>query len=147
MKEATSCGGIVIYKGKILVLYKNFYDHFHGWVLPKGTVEPGENHEETAMREVMEEGGSKASIIKYIGATHYVFKANHEDINKTVHWYLMKAGSFFSKPQKEEFFEDSGFYKYHEAYHLLKFDNERDMLEKAYNKYKAIKASDGWIDK
>ena len=59
----------------------------------------------------------------------------------------MKAGSFFSKPQKEEFFEDSGFYKYHEAYHLLKFDNERDMLEKAYNEYKAIKASDGWIDK
>ncbi len=29
---------------------------------------------------------------------------------------------------------DSGFYKYHEAYHLLKFANEKQILEKAYNK-------------
>ena len=38
MKEAISCGGIVIYRGKVLCLYKNFFDHYHGWVLPKGTV-------------------------------------------------------------------------------------------------------------
>ena len=50
----------------------------------------------------------------------------------------MKAGSFYSKPQKDEFFEDSGFYKYHEAYHLLYFDNERQILEKAYQEYKKM---------
>ena len=27
---------------------------------------------------------------------------------------------------------DSGYYKYHEAWHLLKFANEKAMLEKAY---------------
>ena len=35
----------------------------------------------------------------------------------------------------EEFFVDSGYYKYHEAYHLLKFANEKQILEKAYAEY------------
>lgn len=146
MKEATSCGGIVIFRGKILVLYKNFYDHYHGWVLPKGTVEPGEDHENTAIREVMEEGGSKASIVKYIGTTHYNFKAGNDEIDKQVHWYLMKTNAFYSKPQREEFFEDSGFYKFHEAYHLLKFENEKEILDKAYNEYRNLKHSGEWED-
>ena len=34
---------------------------------------------------------------------------------------------------------DSGFYKYHEAYHLLKFANEKQILEKAYNEYLDLK--------
>jgi len=44
MIEATSCGGVVIFRGKILVLYKNYKSKYEGWVLPKGTVEPGEVH-------------------------------------------------------------------------------------------------------
>lgn len=147
MKEATSCGGIVIYRGKILVLYKNFYDHYHGWVLPKGTVEPGEAFEETAVREVKEEGGSNAEVIKFIGDTHFNFRVGPEEISKTVHWYLCQTNAFYSKPQREEYFEDSGFYKYHEAYHLLKFDNEKDILEKAYNEYKQLKQNGLWHDK
>lgn len=146
MKEAVSCGGIVIYRGKVLVLYKNFYDHYHGWVLPKGTVEPGEAHEDTAVREVREEGGSKAQIVEFVDTTYYHFKAGFEDISKQVHWYLMKTNAFYSKPQKEEFFEDSGFYKFHEAYHLLKFDNEREVLEKAYNLYRKLKQEGKWSD-
>lgn len=42
MIEATSCGGVVIFRGKILLLYKNYRNRYEGWVLPKGTVEPGE---------------------------------------------------------------------------------------------------------
>ena len=43
MIEATSCGGVVIFRGKVLVLYKNYKNKYEGWVLPKGTVEPGED--------------------------------------------------------------------------------------------------------
>ena len=39
MIEATSCGGVVIFRGKILLLYKNYKNKYEGWVLPKGTVE------------------------------------------------------------------------------------------------------------
>ena len=61
MIEATSCGGVVIYRGKILALYKSYKNRYEGWVLPKGTVEPGETHIQTALREVQEESGVKAT--------------------------------------------------------------------------------------
>ena len=60
MIEAVSCGGIVIYRGKILTLYKSYRNKYEGWVLPKGTVEPGETHEQTAVREVYEESAYTA---------------------------------------------------------------------------------------
>ena len=67
MIEATSCGGVVIFRGKILVLYKSYKNKYEGWVLPKGTVEAGEEFKDTAAREVLEETGVQASIIKYVG--------------------------------------------------------------------------------
>ena len=67
MIEATSCGGVVIFRGKILLLYKNYKNKYEGWVLPKGTVEAGEEYRDTAAREVLEETGVNAQIIKYVG--------------------------------------------------------------------------------
>lgn len=139
MSEAVSCGGVVIFRGKILVLYKNMYNRYEGWVLPKGTVEEGEDHETTALREVMEEAGVSAKIIDYIGSSKYSFYVYDEEIKKEVHWYLMLADSYDSTPQREEYFLDSGYYKYIEAYHLLKFQNEKNILEKAYSKYQKLR--------
>lgn len=144
MKNAVSCGGIVIYRGKILLLFINYRNRYEGWVLPKGSVEDGESFEETALREVREESGAAGSIVEYLGSCEYEFKAQEELVRKTVHWFLIAGTSFFSKPQKEEYFTDSGFYKYHEAYHLLKYDNERSMLEKAYGIYQALKKKGQW---
>ena len=61
MIEATSCGGVVIFRGKILLLYKNYRNKYEGWVLPKGTVEEGEEYKETALREVLEAPDSSLS--------------------------------------------------------------------------------------
>ncbi len=135
MSEAVSCGGVVIHKGKILLLYKNQNGRYIGWVLPKGTVEKRESYKQTALREVREEAGVKAKIIKYIGKTQYSFRITEETINKTVHWYLMSADSFYCKPQAEEYFADAGFYRRHEAYHLLKFHDEKQIMIKAYGVY------------
>ncbi len=68
MIETVSCGGVVIHKGKLLVLYKDYKNRYVGWVLPKGTVEAGETHQVTALREVKEEAGVDAQIVKYIGS-------------------------------------------------------------------------------
>ena len=144
MIEAVSCGGVVIFRGKILLLYKNYKNRYDGWVLPKGTVEDGEEFNDTALREVREETGVNASIIKYIGKSRYTFTAQDELIQKTVHWYLMMSDSYYSKPQKEEFFTDSGYYKRHEAYHLLKFPNEKQILDKAYNDYLDLRRANLW---
>lgn len=77
MIQATSCGGVVIFRGKILLLYKNFKNRYEGWVLPKGTVEMGEKHVETALREVFEESGVKATVMKYIGKSEYTLSLIH----------------------------------------------------------------------
>lgn len=144
MIEATSCGGVVIFRGKILLLYKNYKNKYEGWVLPKGTVEEGEEYKETAIREVKEETGVDAAIIKYVGKSQYTFNTPHDTVVKDVHWYLMRSENYYSKPQREEFFQDSGYYKFHEAYHLLKFPNEKQMLEQAYNEYLDLKRSNLW---
>ncbi len=147
MVEATSCGGVVIFRGKILVLYKNIKNKYEGWVLPKGTVEAGEEFKETALREVREESSVEASIIKYIGTSQYSFSIPEDIVEKEVHWYLMMADSYYSKPQREEFFMDSGYYKFHEAYHLLKFSNEKQILERAYEEYVELKRHNLWGSK
>ncbi len=147
MIEATSCGGVVIFRGKILLLYKNFRNRYEGWVLPKGTVEPDEEYKDTAAREVKEEAGVNAVIIKYVGKSSYSFNVPEDVVNKDVHWYLMMADSYYSKPQREEYFMDSGYYKYHEAYHLLRFPNEKQILEQAYSDYQDLKRSNLWGNK
>ena len=138
-----SCGGVVIYQNKVLLLYKNQNGRHVGWVLPKGNVEPSETHQNAALREVKEESGVSAKIVKFLGSTQYSFKPNagkegsnaNELLTKTVHWYLMSATSFYSKPQAEEFFADAGFYKRHEAEHLLKFHDEKQIMRKAFAEY------------
>ena len=147
MLHATSCGGVVIFRGKILLLYKNYKNRYEGWVLPKGTVEEGEEHSETALREVKEESGVDAKIVKYVGVSDYTFNTPEGVVQQDVHWYLMSANSYHSKPQKEEYFYDSGYYKFHEAYHLLRFPNEKKILEDAYDEYKRLKKSHLWNSK
>ena len=73
MIEAVSCGGVVIFRGKVLLLYKNYKNKYEGWVLPKGTVEEGEEYKETALREVREETGVSAQVIKYVNKSNYTF--------------------------------------------------------------------------
>lgn len=147
MIEAVSCGGVVIYRGKILLLYKNYRGRYEGWVLPKGTVEEGEEYPDTALREVKEETGVTAQIVKYVGKSEYTFNVPEDTVEKDVHWYLMRSDNYFSKPQREEYFMDSGYYKFHEAYHLLKFANEKQILEKAYDEYQNLYKNRLWLPK
>ncbi|MCL2353357.1 MAG: NUDIX domain-containing protein [Defluviitaleaceae bacterium] len=138
MLETVSCGGVVIYKGKVLLLYKSQNKKYAGWVLPKGTMEEGETFAQTAAREVFEEASVTAKVLSYLGSTHYSFKVCEGIVNKTVHWHLMYANSYQFKPQREEFFADGGYYKKHEAFHLLKYNDERQMLLRAFDEYDAI---------
>ena len=145
MPEAVSCGGVVIHDGKVLLLYKNQNGRYMGWVLPKGTVEPGETYQQTALREVKEETNSDAEIVKYIGKTQYTFRGNEDIVSKTVHWYLMVTDSFDCKPQAEEFFVDAGFYKQHEASYLLKFHDEKQMMRRAFMEYNQLQTRKQYI--
>ena len=78
-----SCGGVVFdkdYKQVILCLPSGS----RNWTLPKGRVDPGETHEQTAIREVEEETGWICEIIKDIPGT---FEGSYS-INK---YFIMHA--------------------------------------------------------
>jgi 8-oxo-dGTP pyrophosphatase MutT (NUDIX family) len=63
------------------------------WVMPKGTVEPGESDEETARREVLEEvglGDLKCEAI--VGSSRYPFTDSEgRSCEKTVTWFLFRS--------------------------------------------------------
>ena len=62
MIEATSCGGVVIFRGKILLLYKSYKNKYEGWVLPKGTVEAGEEYKDTAAQKLITVGENENTV-------------------------------------------------------------------------------------
>ncbi len=130
MREEVSAGGVVYFGNAILLLRKYNGD----WVLPKGKIEKNENTIETSIREVAEEGGVKADVIKYLGKINYSFKnswKNNEIVNKTVHWYLMRARNMVCNPQKEEGFVDARFIHIDKVKSLAKYDDEKNIIDKA----------------
>lgn len=135
MREEVSAGGVVYFGNAVLLLKK-----FNGdWVLPKGKVENNERIIDASIREVHEEGGVKADAIKYIGKINYSFKNswnNNEVVNKTVHWYLMKARNMDCNPQKEEGFIDARFVHINRVKGLAKYDDEKNIIQKAINEIK-----------
>lgn len=61
------------------------------WCLPKGHIEAGETPEEAAIREVAEETGIDADIIRPIGVIDYWFTGDDRRVHKVVHHFLMEA--------------------------------------------------------
>ncbi|WP_223378575.1 NUDIX hydrolase [Schnuerera sp. xch1] len=129
MFEEVSAGGVVIFGNAILLLKK-----FNGdWVLPKGRIEKDEDIRDTAIREVFEESGVKAEIIRYIGMVHFTYKniKGNETVYKTVHWYLMETNSMESVPQKREGFVEARFVHKDKVIKLVKYRDERKIIKKA----------------
>ena len=62
-------------------------------------------------------------------------------MDEEVHWYLMMADSYYSKPQREEYFVDSGLriVRPQGYYSSSQFANEKaGISEKAYHEYLEI---------
>ena len=97
------------------------------WTLPKGTPDPGETIEETALREVAEETGLSVRIIEPLPSIEYNFVQDGTRIRKTVHYFLMEpVGGDLSRHDTE--FERVRWVPFDEAGGLLSFATERDLV-------------------
>ncbi len=129
-----SAGGLVIRiveGGPEIVLGRRVRPHEgSAWVLPKGTPAEGEAVETTALREVAEETGLAVHIVEPVGSIHYSFVQSGARVDKTVHFYLMVAtGGDLANHDYE--FEEVRWVPLEEAAHLLKFETEREIVERA----------------
>jgi 8-oxo-dGTP pyrophosphatase MutT (NUDIX family) len=98
--EVGAAGGLVKHtSGKYLFIEKK------GKLdLPKGHIEPGEEPETCAIREVSEECGINGhTIIKPIPPSYHTYSWEGISYLKKTSWYLMKyEGEMITKPQKSE---------------------------------------------
>jgi len=95
-----AAGGIVQNKNEeILFIYR-----LDKWDLPKGKVEPEEDLQTCAIREVEEEtAATNLTITRKVGETYHTYNAYGKHYIKTTHWYQMTCkGKQVLAPQTEE---------------------------------------------
>lgn len=86
LKEERSAGGVVWYRGKVLVL-KNFRAEY---IFPKGHLEAGESSRQAALREVAEEAGLRATIFGPLPDSVYTYiRPDGGSQKKRVYWFNM----------------------------------------------------------
>ena len=102
------------------------------WGLPKGTPQPGESIEQTALREVTEETGLQVRLVAPVGTISYWFVRTRERLryHKLVHHYLMvPIGGDLSLHDHE--YDRVGWFGYQDALQRLTCPNEAAIVRKA----------------
>lgn len=101
------------------------------WGLPKGTPDPGETEEQTALREVREETGLDVVTERYIDSIRYWFvrASDGARCHKIVHYYLMRpVGGDLSRHDHE--FDFVIWTSPDEASRTLTYENEVEIVQK-----------------
>jgi len=131
VQRAVSAGGIVYRfteSGADLAICGRDSDGV--WGLPKGTPDPGESIEQTAVREVQEETGLKVRVVDKIGVIEYWFSREGVRYHKWVHYYLMEAIGGDTSTHDVEY-DRVEWFPVEVALKKLTFKNEVEMAQKA----------------
>ncbi len=132
-EKATSAGGVVFRdtEGSLEVLLCGRSSDGL-WALPKGTPEPGETLEETALREVREETGVEVAQDGIVGEIKYWFSRPQDGVryNKTVHHFLLHPIGGDTSLHDHEF-DDVRWFQVQEALKLMTYANEARILRMA----------------
>jgi 8-oxo-dGTP pyrophosphatase MutT (NUDIX family) len=110
------------------------------WGLPKGAVSDGETSEQAALREVLEETGLQAEIVKPLDTIEYFFRAGETLIHKKVDFYLMVHRGGELKPQLSEV-DDVEWVELSGAIERASFPSEKKLLEAAQHELEPSRTS------
>ena len=122
-EQVRAAGGVVARDGLIALVHRPRYDD---WTLPKGKLDAGESFEEAALREIEEETGLRARLVRELPETHYEVRGRP----KVVRYWLMEVESdpgFVANDEVDElrWLEPA------QASALLTYERDRDVLAAA----------------
>ena len=142
---ATSAGGIVVRRESgqpwLVVGMRRRERDGRTWTLPKGTPNPGETREETALREVREETGLEVRITAPLDSIEYWFVQSGARIHKIVHYFLMEPIGGELEGHDHEF-DEVRWIPFDQAATMLTFETERALVARAAERLSAA-AKDG----
>ncbi len=136
MKKEKSCGALVCRvtpTGTDLLLLRHRYGGH--WSFPKGHVEEGENEQQTALREVLEETGLSIELQKGFRESVEYFPKPY--IKKQVVYFLAVTEETRLVPQEEEISE-LRWVPIAEASKMVTFANDRNLISKARKHLKNV---------
>lgn len=141
MRREFSAGGVVVrrLKGRHVVAAIRPGGKPEGtWALPKGLIGPGEQPEQTALREVTEETGIEATPVEKLGDVRYVYTWDGERVFKVVSFFLFRyrAGRLGDiRPEHAHEIAEVRWLPLEEAPRLLAYKGEREMAAKALARF------------
>jgi 8-oxo-dGTP pyrophosphatase MutT (NUDIX family) len=139
--DYVAAGGVIINDGRMLLLDRPTRGEIR---LPKGHVDPGESHDETALRETEEETGyADLEIVVDLGERVIEFERNARTVRRAEHYYLMRTLSDHQVPRTPK--DEAQFRPYWvpmaEAVKQLTYLAEQEVALRAIAAYQTLQAS------
>ncbi len=133
MLTRACAGGVVFIDTRVFILKNDKGE----WVLPKGVVRNKQLALDVALQRVKYEGNVNASIISPAGETSYEFfsYSRKMPVCNKIDWFIMEATNDSFSVNKQEGFQDGGFFSIDEALERITYSQDQSLVRLAYRKY------------
>jgi 8-oxo-dGTP diphosphatase len=122
--EVQAAGGVVVRDRRVALVHRPRYDD---WTLPKGKLEPGEEWEQAALREVEEETGLRCRLGRELESVTYTDPKGRP---KRVRYWTMEPESGEFAPNEEV--DELRWLGPEQAEALLTHDRDRALLRELH---------------
>src|SRR3954452_7225573 len=123
--EIRAAGGVVIDGDRVVVVHRPRHDD---WSLPKGKLDPGEDWDAAALREVEEETGLRCALEQELPPVAYEVRGTP----KQVRWWRMRVVEDLGDSARDDEVDELRWVSRAEAEALLSYADDLETLRAAW---------------